>query len=347
MTYKFRQHARIVFAAGLLGILGLSAVAYAQDAFVEPEEYTAGTIELPFDAETDGITEMPADVDLSDAPVSDSRVVIGEDEREPVLSRMFPWSAMGRLEWQLEGEAISTCTATLVGPDAILTNSHCLILPLPNGEGEFVDTFVEPEDYPYLIAANESIELKLVFKPSLIDGVAFDEAEIMTYEAGWSSDYSHPKDDWAVLELDQPLGNSYGFMGWRNLDFNDEAILEEAFEKINLLGYAGDFPTVALQEFGEPTETAGVDLACSVLGIWPEGDPLEDTIVHDCDTNPGASGGPIFAKFADNQYYLVGLHARSTPLSRTVTLPNGVDTDVVNGGVTVERWQDAAARAAE
>lgn len=301
-------------------------------------------IALPFNADTDSTTLLPTDLSQSDAPYDDSRVVIGADDRQPVLTREFPWVAMGRLEWQIQGEAISTCTATLIGPSAILTNSHCMILPLQDGSGDLIDTFIEPGDYRGLIADNADLRLKLVFKPSLIEGIALDESEVVGYETGWSTNYMLEKDDWAVLRLADALGDYYGYMGWRNLDFDDPEVLDASSERINLLGYAGDFPTDNLREFGLPSETAGVDQACSILGIWHTDDELNDTLIHDCDTNPGASGGPIFALFNDDNYYLVGLHARSTPLSDWVRLPNGVETHVVNGGVKVSRWESAAYR---
>ncbi|MGG6237477.1 trypsin-like serine peptidase [Nodosilinea sp. AN01ver1] len=332
----------ILLLVTLLTTLGLHRPAPAQVDQTVPG--AAAAIALPFNADTDGTTLLPADLSQSDAPYDDSRVVIGADDRLPVLTREFPWVAMGRLEWQIQGEALSTCTATLIGPSAILTNSHCLILPLPDGSGDLVNTFIEPGDYRGLIADNADLGLKLVFKPSLIEGIALDESEIVSYEAGWSTNYMLDKDDWAVLRLAADLGNYYGYMGWRNLDFDSPDVLEASFERINLLGYSGDFPTENLREFGLPSETAGVDQACSVLGIWHTDDELNDTLVHDCDTNPGASGGPIFALFDDNNYYLVGLHARSTPLGYRVNLPNGVETDVVNGGVKVSRWEAAAYR---
>ncbi len=338
----FRHRFWALITAGFFGVIGFGTFAHAQNsALSNSDTFTANTIDIPFDSEVDSVSMMADGFDQVDDPVEDSRVVIGSDDRQPVLSGMYPWSSMGRLEWQIEGNATYTCTATLIAPDAVLTNSHCLELPLPDESGEPVKTFISSDFYTFLVENNRDLGLKMVFKPSLIEGIALDEAEVVSYESGWSIDYNHPKDDWAVLKLSKSLGNTFGYMGWRNLDFEDQALVDESFEKINLLGYAGDFPTEALREFGEPRETAGVDLACSILGVWLEG-PLEDMLIHDCDTNPGASGGPIFAKFTDDKYYLVGLHARHTPLVEPITLRNGVTTNVVNGGVEVSRWQAAA-----
>ena len=75
------------------------------------------------------------------------------------------------------------------------------------------------------------------------------------------------------------------------------------------------------------------------------GGALDSTLVHDCDTNPGASGGPIFAQFEDDDtYYIVGLHARGIelPEGATATLANGLETNVLNGGVLVSRWAEQA-----
>ena len=338
-----RKSFGILLMVTLLTTVGLHRQVLAQ-ATDQPILEESAAIALPFNADTDSTTLLPTDLTQSGSPYDDSRLVIGADERLPVLTREFPWVAMGRLEWQIQGEALTTCTATLIGPSAILTNSHCLVLPLQDGSGELIDTFIEPGDYQGLVANNADLNLKLIFKPSLIEGIALDESEIITYETGWSANYSDEKDDWAVLRLADALGDYYGYLGWRDLDFDDPDVLDASFESINLLGYSGDFPTNNLREFGLPTETAGVDQACSILGIWHTNDYRNDTLAHDCDTNPGASGGPIFALFDDGNYYLVGLHAHSTPLDERLTLPNGVETDVINGGVQVYRWQAAAYR---
>lgn len=308
------------------------------------------SIDIPFNADSDQSSLLPSDLEQVDSPLGDnSRVVIGEDERFPVISRQYPWSTMGRLAWQYQGQIVSTCTATLVGPSAILTNSHCLVFPIADEQSDqgYREVFVDASMYEsWQTVGRESVNAevpKLTFSPGMIGGVSLDMSDIVTFESGWSSSYFEDMDDWAVLTLAQPLGETYGYLGWRgDLDFTDEAVIAATADKVGLLGYAGDFPTVALREHGQPTETAGVDVACSILGIWPEdGSFYPGTLAHDCDSNPGASGGPIFGLFADNQYYIVGLHARSTLIGQPTRLPNGVVTNVVNGGVTVDRWSGA------
>ena len=112
---------------------------------------------------------------------------------------------------------------------------------------------------------------------------------------------------------------------------------------ISIVGYAGDFPTEAMVVFGEPGETAGLSERCSILLVVPEGD-FANTLIHDCATNPGASGGPILAQFEDGEYYLVGLHSGSVSLLESITLPTGEQTDILNRGVQVSRWSGQAAQ---
>lgn len=298
-----------LFFSGLLCVALLGHVAIVQ------AQAPAAIISLPFNAATDGVALQPSDRLTSDQPYDASRVIIGNDERSPVLSRAYPWSAIGRLDWvDSSGRILGSCTGTLISRDLILTNSHCII--------------DESTDRP---TSNQ-----LVFKPSMIRGVALDEAKVISYDYGWKSGSRDSADDWAVMKLDQPLGDAYGYLGWRNLDFSDPTALSTVQEKIKLAGYSADFPTGRLREFGIAGDTAGVDLACSIL------EASQGILFHDCDTNPGASGSAIFAEFNDGKYYVLGLHARSVPLNRTFTLPDGVTTDRVNGGVEVSQWATQA-----
>ena len=231
----------------------------------------------------------PEDIEQSDKPSGGTRAIIGTDEREPMLTRAYPWSTVGRLEWQLASDPISSCTATLVQSDIILTNSHCLLLPVSRENSEEPDgVFINANQYSQLLQAETTVP-KLIFKPSMINGVALDEAAVIALETGWTIDDYDPAKDWALMKLDAPLGNIYGYLGWRDLDFSNNDVIEALFESTNLVGYSGDFPTESLREFGQSATTAGVDRACSILGLWSEG-PFVGTIAHDCDTNPRSLG---------------------------------------------------------
>ena len=73
-----------------------------------------------------------------------------------------------------------------------------------------------------------------------------------------------------------------------------------------MAGYSGDYPDPNV--YTDLTEgkgyTAGVHLECSVLDV----DENDGMLVHDCDTNPGASGSALIVKI-DGTYQIVGLHA--------------------------------------
>jgi protease YdgD len=71
-------------------------------------------------------------------------------------------------------------------------------------------------------------------------------------------------------------------------------------------------------------------------------DADQGLLVHDCDTNPGASGSAIFGQFTDGNYYIVGLHAGSNQLRGSVKLPDGVVTQAINQGVQVSQWATQA-----
>jgi protease YdgD len=272
----------------------------------------------------------PKDRTQSPLPYGKSdRVIIGTDDRTPVLTRAYPWSAIGRIEASTADGSGYTCTGTLIGLDVVLTNAHCLIDPATN----------QP-----IIARNQpaSSPTQIMFKASLIRGVALDSARVINYRYGSNKPRTFLGEDWAILKLDRPLGAMYGYMGWQNLDFTNARIRKAAQNQITLVGYAGDFPTSSLSEqFGSSGETAGMNEGCSIEGIETKGNS-RGVLLHRCDSNPGASGGPLFAQFSDGNYYIVGLHSGSAELRETSQLSNGDVSSVINRGVAVSRWANAA-----
>ncbi|MEL6814614.1 MAG: trypsin-like peptidase domain-containing protein [Cyanobacteria bacterium J06598_3] len=316
-----------------LAATGLNAISHEQPAPQQPLAATEPTsAAIAFNPATDHPTHIPTDREQTAVPYDDGRFVIGRDERKPVTSRSFPWSAVGRLELQdANGQTISTCTGTLVDADLVLTNAHCL-------QQQAAGSFISSERYRQ--QQSQASAPKFVFKPSLINGIALDEATVISYRAGWSEDTATNSTaaDWAILKLDAPLGNIYGSLGFLDLNISDPNVTNRLAENTTLIGYSGDFPTPALSEFGQPAETAGIDEACSIVGIFPDGDTFAGTVMHDCDATPGSSGGPILFTANDGIVYIIGLNAYQTPLAEAYTLPDGTVTRGLNAGVQVSHW---------
>lgn len=220
---------------------------------------------------------IPAELSQSSNPAEGTRGVIRTDDRIPVTSRSYPWSAIGRVEFQdATGEGY-ICTGTLVKPDIVLTNAHCVVDP-----------------------ATQTVYQNIRFAPNLINGRLKDEGDRANVVDLWSgTDFSdqdqppHP-DDWAFLKLDKPLGEKYGTIGWQSFPV---PVLIENPEQFIMVGYSGDFPT------DSPGETAGAHEACSILGS------VDDNVLrHNCDTTSGSSGGPILA-VVDNEYVIVAVNS--------------------------------------
>jgi protease YdgD len=256
------------------------------------------------------------------------RVVIGTDDRVPVLTRAYPWSAIGRIEATKADGSGYTCTGTLIGLDIVLTNAHCLMDETTN----------QP-----IIQKNQSPDnpMQIVFQAGMIKGVALDSARVIDYRYGTNKPQKVLGDDWAILKLDKPLGTMYGYLGWQNLDFSNPKIWQATRDRLNLVGYAGDFPTQSNSEYGQGGDTAGMNVGCSIEGIETKG-AFKGVLLHRCDSNPGASGGPLFAQFSDGNYYILGLHSGSSELRKFTRLSNGDISGVINRGVAVSRWAAAA-----
>ncbi|MDB9526545.1 trypsin-like peptidase domain-containing protein [Oscillatoria sp. CS-180] len=306
-----------------LGIVVVTGTAITKPLFAQrPLEVTLEPIALT-DSEIGGEAYVPEGVVSTQRPIDGSlRAVVHTDDRTPVLSQKYPWSAIGRIDWVASdgSEVLGSCTGSLIGPNLVLTNAHCLI---------------DPE-------TDQPTTHTITFRPNVIQGEAPAIAEVVAYDYGASPYTDNTAEDWALLSLDQPLGNIYGYLGWRTTDFTDSTTLTEMDGQISVVGYSADFPTPMLSSFGAPGETAGLSASCSVLVELLEGE-FSGSLIHTCDTNPGASGAPMFALFEDGEYYILGLHTGSVSLLENVTLPTGEETDVLNRGIPVSRW---AARAA-
>lgn len=130
--------------------------------------------------------------------------VFGTDQRVPMNSHDYPFSAIVKIEHSEGGH----CTGSLVARDVVLTNAHCLIKE--NGH-RFTGIKV-------LVHGLNG------FSPSY---------SIAAYELG-TNDYSkEPQNDWALIRINRPVGDVVGSFF--------VAATPKIGEVHNLAGYSGDF----------------------------------------------------------------------------------------------------------
>jgi protease YdgD len=230
-----------------------------------------------------------------------------------MTSNDYPWSAIGRIISIValdDGSTLtSACTGTLIRPDVVLTNAHCI---------------VDPATHEYKQSA--------YFQPNLVNGQLLNEEDLAIATDVWAAtdfrdDNTPPNaDDWAILKLDKPLGDTYGTIEWTPQPL--ETLVEEYQEQLTLVGYSGDFPA------DNPGETAGVHEGCSILGDY------QSSLIHDCDTTGGSSGGPILAQI-DDEWRIVAVNSAE----RTQLLTEGGESTarqvgVMNYAVQISRIVD-------
>lgn len=204
--------------------------------------------------------------DQSQRLARELRGLKGDDDRLAVVAAQYPWSAMGRLNNGLGGH----CSAVLVGPRLVATAAHCLWnrrtrAPIPVSSLTFVAGYDRGD---YLRAS---------------------KVAVMHASPGWNlftnkqdAGLSARADDWALLELVEPVGEAVGWVGLGA----DPA----AGERVTAAGYGKDKAHVPMAHLG-----------CRVL---ERRGPL---VVNDCDAVQGDSGGPLLL-WRDGRPLLAGLN---------------------------------------
>jgi len=213
----------------------------------------------------------------------DEQNVYFPDDRIIPLDK-YPEQTIGKVYFKREGGRSSHCTATLISEKHILTNGHC-VLSGKNPDGTVYITDKWKESFEFL--------------PNERDGGKRYKS------ASWKNIYYPPNyqqrtkssNDWAIVELDRPVGKEFGWMGLKSYSYSYYE--NNDIGPVNLIGYSAD----------HYADSPGAHYGCRFYGTVNFG--FGKSVMHDCDSTGGSSGSGIHKNISVNGIvgsYIVALH---------------------------------------
>jgi len=276
---------QFLLLAGILSVvtLGVSVKAQTKQSITPKFISSEQARQLRFNSS--GKPYTPPNLETSVKPDEGTRgIPTGVDNRIPMTSRKYPWSAIGRIRGTTSDEQGYYCTGTLIAENIVLTNAHCVI-NLETGE----------------------LSKKIEFMPNTIDGKYEDVAEVeeVIYGTDFKQEKGIPSRDWAVIKINQPLGRKYGYLGWKYIP---TPTLIKNKKALFFVGYSSDFPTQKYQRYFGAGKgwTASYEAGCSIVG------EQRGLLLHDCATAQGSSGGAIIGVIGGEPYIVALNNAEKT-----------------------------------
>lgn len=187
-------------------------------------------------------------------------------DRRVLAPKGKPFTALARI-----GAHGGVGCGVLVGPDLLLTCSHCVA-----SEERKLYEDVDIELGVGFYATTHHAKVREYFKMTGRGG---------NYSAG---------DDWAIVRLDRPLGLYYGWLGTYSV-----ADTDWPHQTPELLGYC-DCPNEARPEFGHMDKAYLAPGKVTHVGTH--------ILFNDCSFWGGTSGAPLLAKNDEGQYAVAALN---------------------------------------
>ncbi|BAZ08243.1 glutamyl endopeptidase [Calothrix sp. NIES-4071] len=302
---------QFLLLTGILSVVTLGISAQAQTKQSITPKFISSEQAGQFKLESDGKPFIPQGLERSPKPNEGKRgIPKGIDNRIPMTSRKYPWSAIGRVRGTTSDEGDYHCTGTLIAENIVLTNAHCVINP---ETGEF--------------------SKKIEFMPNTIDGKYQDIAEVeeVFYGTDFKQQNGIPPTDWALMKINQPLGRKYGYLGWKSIP---TATLVKNPNVFFFVGYSSDFPTQKYQQYFSAGTgwTASYEAGCSIVG------EQQGLLLHDCATATGSSGGAIIGVIGGEPYIVALNNAeRTNPRTGQGIINYAVKISTIEQGLSLSR----------
>lgn len=185
--------------------------------------------------------------------------IIGDESRKELPAGPTPFSPVGKIVTER-----ASCTASLVGHKLVLTNAHCVLQGGRDGNGAAA-----------------------IFYARDNQGGFSHKSRATVLKVGTQRPVLNPDKDWALLELETPLGNELGYF---------EIKITENNGPVALVSFASDFRASLVPTLEESCEAKFTRLSF---------------VAHRCDTFQGASGAPLLRSL-NGKAVIVGMNAAGT-----------------------------------